>query len=51
MEEEQKICVIVCNSYDTCIEVQTFDTMSEVCAFIESYMKSGVTFTLRFEII
>ena len=43
------IRVVVCDSFDTCVDVKTFKDLDEVCAYINKHSDEDVTFTLKFE--
>lgn len=49
MQAKKRIKVIVCDSYDTCVAVETFNTLPEVCAYVNKHSDEPVTFTLQFE--
>lgn len=45
----KKIRVVVCDSFDTCVAVEVFNTLDEVCAYIHKHENEDVTFTLNLE--
>lgn len=49
MTSKKIIRVTVCDVFDTCIAVEIFDTLPEVCDYINKHSDENVTFTLKFE--